>query len=316
METFWVPRLSCLGSLVPFHKGYQIAHKASSPWQVLVLSPCYKLIDPQDFDLSITKNFPFIVRSGCPDHVLNVYLSLYWIQVVVDSRFVALSIFPYVSRLYNHTTANETNYLLVSMTICHCISHKCGEQPDGVELDVRTKRDHDHKDRSLLADSLEKDSQRALDDQIEAIGRHLAAVNLAGTSAASLASSSGSHIQVNIASNAPFPSSCQQVIQALLQRLSEIEDTTDQLAARVDNDLEHFHSNLTSKPLLRTLRAECCQILADLHKITNNAPPVTVMKASIESRVNVLKDRLHNASHNGSRPEGQLCNGRQHKVWD
>jgi hypothetical protein len=150
---------------------------------------------------------------------------------------------------------------------CTCITSKCGLVEGGVELDIRTYRNHLHKDREFSAAKLAEDSKQVLDDEIEKIGQHFASLAVSdsipapsSTSGERLWSQPGDKEDTN--SFVPLPSnpysSRQQIIRNLLSRLAEIESAVDILAVAVAGRTRETPYNSTYRRI--SIEAPSCRV--------------------------------------------------------
>lgn len=189
--------------------------------------------------------------------------------------------------------------------ICTCITSKCGLVEGGVELDIRTYKNHLYKDREFSAVKLAEDSKRVLDDEMEKIGQHFASLAVSdsipapsSTSGERLWSQPGDKEDTN--SFVPLPSnpysSRQQIIRNLLSRLAEIESAVDILAVAVAVELEKLPTTPPTDAFpLRHRHAECVRIQTDLSKVVYTALSVTVMKRQVSDKVDGIAKRLEEA---------------------
>jgi len=187
---------------------------------------------------------------------------------------------------------------------CHCTLEGCGEM-GGREVDCRTQKVHTHQDKVRLVEEASTATERAVEEQLEAIRLHLASSNLADDTSPSTsvpggrmwayAPSESESLPDTVDISASYSPSRRDLIQNLLSQLSAIESSVHILSQTVDSELPC--SNLpicvdTPFPL-RHLFLECHHLESDLDKVKSKVASVTAMKASIKAHLVTINKKLH-----------------------
>jgi hypothetical protein len=177
---------------------------------------------------------------------------------------------------------------------CNCSSYGC----DGKEVDHRTRQSHALKDRkaqdfqqSNIVEKATEAAEHAIQNQIDAITRHLATATVSDITSHAEPPLSTSGI------NSPPTnvSSSQARTHRLLTRLSEIEASANDLDAEVTTRLQSsaLPSFLNSQSFPLTSFIGKCRLLdADLVKITSKSAAVTAAKDTIANQLDVLGRKL------------------------
>ena len=187
-------------------------------------------------------------------------------------------------------------------THCECISYGCKAQ-GGVDLDMRVFRKHSAQDMVVGAKKAQEDTDKAIQDQLEAISIYLAATTLSDDLPEPCSAPGGrlwsrsaaTRIQESNGDDNTQSPSRQEVIHNLLKRLSEIESSVECLSTKVTAELEASDAqSLDECPSfpLRHLEATCLNIQMDLNKITMKTPAVSMMKGSIEEKLARIMEKV------------------------
>jgi hypothetical protein len=165
---------------------------------------------------------------------------------------------------------------------CNCMSYGC----HGKEVDHRTHHSHAIKDRTLQGfQQATEAAEHVIQNQLDTITHHLATTtlsNVASSPEAPILLSSG------ISSPPVMRSSSQACTHRLLERLSEIETSTNVLNAEVTTQLHRstLPSFLDSQSFpLASLIGKCRLLDADLTKVTSKSAAVTAAKDTIKNQL-------------------------------
>src|SRR5271154_6402962 len=119
------------------------------------------------------------------------------------------------------------------MAKCFCITNGCGDQ-GGVDVDTRTLKAHTVKDKAQLAQKATEAANRAVEEEVNVIGNHLAsqtlADNVSGLSSIPAgrlwAKQTAEELPESIDVTATYSPSQRELIQNLLKQLGKFDSFT------------------------------------------------------------------------------------------
>lgn len=226
------------------------------------------------------------------------------------------------------------------MVTCHCNSHGCGAK-NGVNVDARTSKAHQRDDRTNLAIEACAATKRVVAAQEDTISAYLTSMTLCDNVSGAPKHEGGrlwarespdtadlDILAANFASaplEAPTPivnahaprhaePSRKAVTTALIQRLSEIDSSTDQLARTASgalSQLEHPPGKACMQFPLRDLLANCNSLRDDLDRVKSKVPAVVELQRSTKDKLDDVRSSILEAkrqwkscrkSDNGSGP--------------
>jgi len=191
------------------------------------------------------------------------------------------------------------------MAKCFCITSGCREQ-GGVDVDIRTFRAHNVKDKSQLAQKALEATNRAVEEEVNAITSHLASQTLADN-VSRLPPTPAGHLwakwtaeelpdAINI--TATYSPSRRKLVQNLISQLGKLDSSVKVLHEKVALGLQMSDStSFLNSPIfsLNHLHLERLRLETELEKIKSKAASVSVLKESIKQQLVVISDSLRSA---------------------
>ncbi len=179
--------------------------------------------------------------------------------------------------------------------LCECEGHGCGTR-GGVQIDQRTFRKHQQKDKLVQLQKGQAESERAVQEELDRISRYMERITLDDRPSNDLPSVPSPERQPPDRKSDPFYNpSRQETIRNLLSQLSEIETATSMLEEKFVSALDDFnklpHQVSTTFPL-KHIQIEHLNLWRNLEKIHFHASPVQTMKESISRKLSDIQERF------------------------
>ena len=191
------------------------------------------------------------------------------------------------------------------MAKCFCITSGCRDQ-GGVDVDIRTLRAHNVKDKAHLEQKASEAANRAVEEEVNAITSHLASQTLADnvsglppTPAGRLwAKWTAEELPDAIDITATYSPSRRELLQNIISQLGKFDSLVKVLHKKVALGLQASDSpSFLNSPIfpLNHLHLERLRLEAELEKIKSKAASVSVLKESIKQQLVVISDSLRSA---------------------
>ena len=264
--------------------------------------------------MATTTHFPWF-----PCNPTFLYYRVFLNLVFIVRYLLRWCVFHYKTRFYLTQTSENCTQLcedspsdfsspdlrwIESMQVrCTCTSGRCGDH-GGIEVDKRTYNNHIRNDKIALAAKAQEQSERAIQDQLDAISTHLTSIVLADDSLPTppvpggrLWSKGTWRNQISGEKRDTDSASRLWVIRDLLTRLAEIDSQVDALDDKLTCGLDMLEKSQKVDPKfpLWYLKAEYLQIEMDLSKVTLKEASVASMKGPVKEKMDKIGEKLRSA---------------------
>jgi len=219
----------------------------------------------------------------------SVYLGLLVLTRIFPSSILVIPEYPFPTK----------------MAKCFCITSGCRDQ-GGVDVDIRTFRAHNVKDKAQLAQKASEAANRVVEEEVNAITSHLASQTLADNvsglppipAGRLWAKWTAEELPDAIDITATYSPSRRELVQNLISELGKFDSLVKVLHEKVALGLQMSDSpSFLNSPIfsLNHLHLEFLCLEAELEKIKSKAASVSVLKESVKQQLVVISDSLRSA---------------------
>ena len=191
------------------------------------------------------------------------------------------------------------------MAKCFCITGGCRDQ-GGIDVDTRTFKAHNVKDKAQFAQKASEAANRAVEDEVNVIAGHLASQTLADNVSGLPPTPAGrlwskwttEELPEPVDITATYSPSRRELLQNLLSQLGKFDSLAKILHEKVMLGLQTSDSpSFLNSPTfpLNHLHLECLRLEAEIEKIKSKAASISVFKESIQQQLVVISESLRSA---------------------
>ena len=189
--------------------------------------------------------------------------------------------------------------------MCFCITSGCRDL-GGIDVDTRTLKAHSVKDKAQLAQKTSEAGNRAVEEEVNMIGSHLASHTLADNVSGLPPTPAGRLWFKCTANELPQPVDVtpthlpfrRELVQNLMSQLSKFDASAKILHEKVTLELQTSDTPLfLNSPTfpLNHFHLERLHLEAEIEKIKSKAASVTAFKESIQQELVAVADALLSA---------------------